>query len=132
LLGDLTTDSFKVLKQYELNIPVSVVVLNGQDEGLTLGGSLGTQIASESGSVSFFAGDNVNINAGSFDAIAALVRFLFLFIPFLFCSLVCSLLIGATHKTQTQKTERNLPINPGKRSSVIAILPRVYLGWFDF
>mmetsp|Transcript_40943 Transcript_40943/g.68435 ORF Transcript_40943/g.68435 Transcript_40943/m.68435 type:complete len:2305 (-) Transcript_40943:74-6988(-) len=72
LMGTINTQAFHVLKQYELNIPVPVVVLNGKAQGLTLGGSLGAQIVSKEGSVSFFGGNNTFINAGGFDAAAAL------------------------------------------------------------
>eukprot|EP01096_Ripella_sp_DP13-Kostka_P005723 TRINITY_DN197_c0_g1_i2.p1 TRINITY_DN197_c0_g1~~TRINITY_DN197_c0_g1_i2.p1 ORF type:complete len:2316 (+),score=1293.97 TRINITY_DN197_c0_g1_i2:197-7144(+) len=72
LMGTINTGAFHVLKQYELNIPVPVVVLNGKAQGLTLGGSLGAQIVSKEGSVSFFGGNNTFINAGGFDAAAAL------------------------------------------------------------
>lgn len=72
-MGTINTQSFHVLKQYELNIPVPVVVLNGKAQGITLGGSLGAQIVSKEGSVSFFGGNNTFINAGGFDAAAALV-----------------------------------------------------------
>lgn len=54
LMDTMTTDTFKVLKQFEFYVPVSDIQLFGTT-GISLIGSMGTAIASDSGDVTFSA-----------------------------------------------------------------------------
>jgi len=68
VIGSLKTNTFKVLKQFELDVPVETVALNGGAGGINLAGTLGVQLDSE-GDVTF-AGKNTKLTSGraSFDA----------------------------------------------------------------
>lgn len=64
ILGEATTDTLVVLKQFELQIPVEDVVLTG-DGGISFTGSLGAAFTTSNGDVNFDAEDGSVIMSGT-------------------------------------------------------------------